>query len=241
MALNFSSDIPLFEQLKNDLSDQIKKGTFLSGQQIPTETELSTSYNVSRITVRRAITELCTEGVLIKKQGKGTFVKEHKIFRKLEHTLSFSDACKANHMESSTVVTKREVIPSDKYHLDNAELFEEDSIIYIQRIRYADSTPIMIENNYYPCHKFSFLLTEPLDGSLYQLLRDRYNVHIAYSQNSYIDAVKATTEQSNLLHISPGDPLFMFHTEMFDNYNELIHVGYEYICGSKYRFCYDNS
>ena len=99
----------------------------------------------------------------------------------------------------------------------------------------------MIENNYYPCHKFSFLLTEPLDGSLYQLLRDRYNVHIAYSQNSYIDAVKATTEQSNLLHISPGDPLFMFHTEMFDNHNELIHVGYEYICGSKYRFCYDNS
>ena len=163
------------------------------------------------------------------------------IFRKLEHTLSFSDACKANQMEASTIVTKREVIPYEQYHLDNAKLFEGDSIVYIQRIRYADATPIMIENNYYPCHKFSFLLTEPLDGSLYQLFRENYDICIGCSQNSYIDAVKASTEQANLLHISPGDPLFLFHTEMYDIHNELIHIGYEYICGSKYRFCYDNS
>ena len=111
MKLNTTSDIPLFEQLKNDLLEQIKKGIYISGQQIPTETELSELYHVSRITIRRAITELCNEGVLIKKQGKGTFVKERKIFRKLEHTLSFSDACKTNQMEASTIVTKREVIP----------------------------------------------------------------------------------------------------------------------------------
>lgn len=89
MKLNTTSDIPLFKQLKNDLLEQIKKGIYISGQQIPTETELSELYHVSRITIRRAITELCNEGVLIKKQGKGTFVKERKIFRKLEHTLSF--------------------------------------------------------------------------------------------------------------------------------------------------------
>ena len=83
MKLNTTSDIPLFEQLKNDLLEQIKKGIYISGQQIPTETELSELYHVSRITIRRAITELCNEGVLIKKQGKGTFVKERKIFRKL--------------------------------------------------------------------------------------------------------------------------------------------------------------
>jgi len=112
MKLNTTSDIPLFEQLKNDLLEQIKKGIYISGQQIPTETELSELYHVSRITIRRAITELCNEGVLIKKQGKGTFVKEWKIFRKLEHTLSFSDACKANQMEASTIVTKREVMNS---------------------------------------------------------------------------------------------------------------------------------
>ena len=81
MKLNTTSDIPLFEQLKNDLLEQIKKGIYISGQQIPTETELSELYHVSRITIRRAITELCNEGVLIKKQGKGTFVKERKIFR----------------------------------------------------------------------------------------------------------------------------------------------------------------
>lgn len=80
MKLNTTSDIPLFEQLKNDLLEQIKKGIYISGQQIPTETELSELYHVSRITIRRAITELCNEGVLIKKQGKGTFVKERKIF-----------------------------------------------------------------------------------------------------------------------------------------------------------------
>ena len=55
MKLNTTSDIPLFEQLKNDLLEQIKKGIYISGQQIPTETELSELYHVSRITIRRGI------------------------------------------------------------------------------------------------------------------------------------------------------------------------------------------
>ena len=239
--LNQDVMTPLYVQLMDEVEKDIREGKYKPGDKIMTEAEMAKFYGVSLITVRKAIGSLMEKGLVVRRQGKGTFVKERKIFRKLEHTLSFSDACKANQMEASTIVTKREVIPYEQYHLDNAELFEGDSIVYIQRIRYADATPIMIENNYYPCHKFSFLLTEPLDSSLYQLFREKYDICIGCSQNSYIDAVKASTEQANLLHISPGDPLFLFHTEMYDIHNELIHVGYEYICGSKYRFCYDNS
>lgn len=76
MKLNAGNEIPLYQQLKEEIKAAIKNGTFPSGTKIPTESELSEKFNVSRITVRRAVQELCQEDYLSKKQGKGTFVKQ---------------------------------------------------------------------------------------------------------------------------------------------------------------------
>lgn len=69
-----------------------QNGTYKPGEKIPTEPELADLYHVSRITVRRTVEELCTQGYLIKHQGKGTFVKSPMIFRKFESqkNMSFS-------------------------------------------------------------------------------------------------------------------------------------------------------
>lgn len=69
MKLNAGNEIPLYQQLKEEIKAAIKNGTFPSGTKIPTESELSEKFNVSRITVRRAVQELCQEDYLSKKQG----------------------------------------------------------------------------------------------------------------------------------------------------------------------------
>ena len=80
------------------ITSQIKNGTYKPGEKIPTEPELAELYQVSRITVRRTVEELCTQGYLIKHQGKGTFVKSPMIFRKFESqkNMSFSESCHQN-------------------------------------------------------------------------------------------------------------------------------------------------
>ena len=116
---------------------------------------------------------------------------------------------------------------------------KDEKTIKISRIRMANDVPVICENNYYPFSRFSFLLEEPLTSSLYQLLEVKYNIHIGSPKNSYIDITTAGIDQANHLNITTGEPLFLLSTEMYDTEEKLIHIGKQYIVGSRYRFYLD--
>ena len=108
--LDANNTIPLYLQMKELIKSAILSREYKNGEQLPTEPELGEKYGVSRITVRKAVEELCREGFLVKKQGKGTFVKQRKIQRKMEHLLSFTQACESNGMVPSSSLLKRQQI-----------------------------------------------------------------------------------------------------------------------------------
>ena len=240
MKLNTNSTITLFDQIESDLKEKIKNGIYQPGQKIPTETELIEAYGVSRITIRRAIEDLTKEGILTKKQGKGTFVQDKKIIRKISHTISFTEACSLCSMTASSYVSMRKIMQPGELNIPESDLFSGESVIRIQRIRMADGVPVICENNYFPCSRFAFLLNESLDGSLYQLLENKYDIHIGCSHNSYIDVTYAGKKLTEALSIASGEPVFLLSTEMYDTHNGLIHVGKHYIVGSRYRFYLDD-
>ena len=119
--LNKNSIQPLYKQLMDIITGQLKNGTYKPGEKIPTEPKLAELYQVSRITVRRTIEELCTQGYLIKHQGKGTFVKSPMIFRKFESqkNMSFSESCR-----QSGRVPGSHVPDFDPKVLENGSFFE---------------------------------------------------------------------------------------------------------------------
>jgi GntR family transcriptional regulator len=237
-ALDRASTKPLFAQVEQSLNAAVASGQFKSGERIPTEPELAEAFGVSRITIRRAIDELSNHGVLIKRQGKGTFVQESKVARKIEHIASFSESCRASGMVPAAAVLNRVVLSGLPEGLSDRPALHQGDVLYIQRIHYADGTPIMIENNYYPLPAYGFLLTEPLEGSLFQTLAE-HDVRVAGSENSYIDATAALRSESALLDIPVGDPVFVFNTEKLDDRGEFIYVGRQCIAASRYRFLYD--
>lgn len=234
MELKQTGASPLYYLLEEQIRADIKNGIYKPGSRIPAEPELREMYNVSRITVRRAVEELCKEGLLEKKHGKGTYVRTQKINRKIEHLQSFSEACKASNMVSSSLITGKNRIPVSALELEKD--FGCDSFIYTQRIRMADNEPVMCENNYFPSPKYDFLLNEDLSGSLYQLLDQKYDIKVTGSANSYLDIVRADAAIASLMKISKGDPLFYLNTEIYDEKGELIHIGHQYINGERYRF-----
>lgn len=83
---------PLYQQLIDAIIENIKNGTYKAGDKLPTETELEATYNVSRITVRRAVKELCDKNILVKKQGKGTFVLDPSLRISLNEIGGFHEA-----------------------------------------------------------------------------------------------------------------------------------------------------
>ena len=101
MAINDSAVVPLYQQVKDDIRAAIESGKYKTNEKIPPEPELSAEYSVSRITVRRAVEELCAEGYLVKMQGRGTFVSKPRIHRKFtsgRNAASFTETCKENGM-----------------------------------------------------------------------------------------------------------------------------------------------
>jgi GntR family transcriptional regulator len=234
--LDQNNAVPLYKQLKEAILGQILSGHLRAGDQLSTELELSAQHSVSRITVRNAVTELVNEGFLQKRQGKGTFVCLPKIKRKIVHLLSFTAACEANGMRAHSVVSKKQVLDDHPAARRVLDLGPDDRVLYIQRIRYADERPLMLENNYFSFQRFAFLINEPLEGSLYNLLSEGHNIHPIYPGETQLEVQRASSEIARQLQCAPGDPLFLMRTSVLDDLKQPIHYGEQLILADRYAF-----
>ena len=239
--LKQDSSVPLYKQLSDIIRQSIDSGELKSGDKIPTEIELSNMYNISRITVRKAISDLVQLGVIVKKQGKGTFVNMPKIERKIQYLLSFTEACKANGLTVTNKILKKEVIDADPEDKKSLKLDDDDKLVYIQRLRCTTGDPLMLENNYFSFKKYKFLLNEDLDGSLYELLAKKYQITPSDPENSRkdktsIEIVKASKTEHELLNVPIGEPLFYIKTLIVDSLDQPIHIGKQYVIGERYKF-----
>ncbi|MPM59239.1 putative HTH-type transcriptional regulator YurK [bioreactor metagenome] len=240
MRLNEYSLTPLYQQIMAEIKSKIEDEEYSFNEKIPSEEKLGEEYSVSRITIRRAIDDLCAEGYLVKKQGKGTFVDRRKMFRKIEKSsdvLSFSEACRAVGMTPSARVIKRTICIA---HADERKFFgvpEDTPILYIQRVLSADNTPIELENNYFPYARFKFLMDEPLNnGSLFALLKRKYGIEVYNTSKTLLEAVQAKAEHTELLEVPIGAPLFFQNCYFIDKNGDPLLIGRQYIVGSRYVF-----
>ena len=181
------------------------------------------------------MSELESEGYLIKKQGKGTFVTKPKIFRPLEDTVGFTESCKNAGVDSTSIVLKKEILPLTQQYQNDLQLEKHDKILFIQRLRFAGGEPLMLENNYYSYDKYGFLMNEPLTGSLYELLAEKKGVICDHVLKSLITVTSAHGELVKLLQVSMA-PLFVMDSVMGNTHNEPVHFSVQYIVGEKYSF-----
>ena len=140
--------VPLYQQIKDDIKSAIEHGKYKPKEQIPTEPELSAEYSVSRVTVRRAVEELCSEGYLVKQQGRGTFVSAPRIHRKFSvsnQVVSFTKTCREYGMLAGAKVAERKIVPVREDEKAFWGCGDDALLLYIQRIRTADGQPVFLE------------------------------------------------------------------------------------------------
>ena len=165
--MNERTAVPLYMQIKEDIKAAIQQGVYKAKEKIPTEPELSAEYSVSRITVRRAIEELCGEGYLIKRQGLGTFVSTPRIHRKItegNRLESFSTLCQSCNMVAGAHLLSRQIVPIRQEEQEFFGLGSDALLIYVERLRTADNLPIFLENMFFPYQTYRGLMTEDLKG-----------------------------------------------------------------------------
>ncbi|BEU88923.1 GntR family transcriptional regulator [Selenomonas sp. TAMA-11512] len=235
MCLNESSAEPLYQQLKDKLKRKIEAGEWQKGDKIPTELDLSQTYQVSRITVRKALDTLVREGYIVRRSGKGTFINSDKIQRPITGATSFTDICHAMGLEPGAKTIKSVIEPPDDMDKQILGLNASDRIISIERVRTADNVPVSVEISHFK-EEFSFLLNEDLTNkSMYDLIRTKYQIAFDCSRKT-IEIVFATYELSKYLNVSRGYPLLLICSDLVSlETNTNICFNRQYILGDRFR------
>lgn len=221
IKLNKDSSISLYQQLIEVIKDQISSGELKSGDRIPTEIELSKLYDISRITVRKAVELLEEEEVLVKKQGIGTFVTAKKLKRDSTKFMGFSEHCRQVDSEPGTRLITADLIEASISQADQLQLKEGEKVIRIIRLRLADGEPVMIEENYFPV-RFAYLLAEDLSKSLYKTL-ESHGVYPAAGKNR-ITICYANHEEAEYLDVAEGEALLLWKGVCLDDRGNPLHV-----------------
>jgi len=232
-ALQADSASPLYHQLMRRIAGDIDKGIYPVGSRIPPEHELENIYHVSRVTVRRALSELTNEGLLERKQGKGTFVSAPRMSQDLKNVHSFHDFCRQNGMTpGARVIHVKEVAPELQETAD-LQLRDGDRVVETLRVRLANNEPVVLERNNFSM-AYAWLEEADLTGSLYALLRE-YGVEPKQATHD-LSLCEADARQAELLAVAPGTPLLKLREVIYDQRGRPLHTSLQLIRGDRFTF-----
>ena len=200
--------VPLYYQLKQLIKEQIVQDhLFPPDTRIPGEEELASTYRVSRMTARQAITELVNEGILYRRAGKGTFVSRPKIERRLAKLTGYFEEMTARGLKPETKVLGESVVEAGREVTSLLELHPGDRIIQIFRLRLADGEPMALQTVHVPYDSCPNLVNDDLThASLYQLLEQKYGLKLGHAREK-IASTTASRQQATLLAIPKDAPL----------------------------------
>ncbi len=199
---------PLYRQIKGLMLQALEAGEWRPGQVIPSEQELAARFNVSQGTVRKAIDEMAADNLLVRKQGKGTFVASHNDPRALFRFLRLVPLDgEISHPESVPLECWRARAGQEASRMLGIK--PGDPIIIVRRLLKFAQKPVVIDEIYLPGEIFQGLTLEVLQGwqgSIYSLFETRFGLRMIRAQES-IRAVAADRGTAEVLRVPEGKPL----------------------------------
>lgn len=221
--LNNSDVTPLYRQMETILEEKIARGEYVPGQRLPSERELAEQFGVSVITAKRALSDLTERGLLIRKQGKGTFVTAPKHTRDLRHIISFSEACQMNGTRAGGRVLEQMLVPTTE-ELRSQLMCDSPQLVLITRLRSVDGVPMALEQNWMP-PSYRFLLDADLENrSLFETIYANRQVELVTARRT-IDICYASVKIARLLEVRRGQPLLLVRSVVYDRDGTPVFVG----------------
>lgn len=226
----------LYIQVYNEIKNNIDNGVWKEGSQIPTEHNLMKEFNVSRDTIRKALSKLLQEGYVRRQAGKGTFVRKNKSKYKLTRLESFTEQMKARGLHPSSEILDKSLIIPSKYIKSYLELEDNEEVYKIARLRNANLEPMSYEIAYIP-KKLCPNIDEKIDNetSLYKLYEEEYNHEMEYGEVN-LEAEIASKEIAKILKISSPSAILKMRSTVFLKGKIPLYFVEAYYIGDKYVF-----
>lgn len=195
--------------ISNDMRNRILEGVYKANQQIPFEKDLCMEYDASKMTVKKALDLLVSEGLIIKRRGSGTFVKDLSVDE-------IERIAVANQFRGTTAlypdkkveskILQFSVIPAPEIAQNKLNLIDDTFVYDVYRARYIDGVPHVMEKMYMPIDLIPGLKKENIEGSIYGYIEEDLGLKIQ-SAHRKVTVRKANAEEIKYLDLEEGDPV----------------------------------
>jgi GntR family transcriptional regulator len=170
---------PRHQQISDWLRQRIEEGIYQPDEQLPSESQLGEQFDVSRITVRRALQTLESEGLIYRRQGLGSFVKEHRVRQGLVRLTDFVEDMQQAGLEASSEVLHFEAEPATPDIATILGLEVGKKVMRLDRLRLGDGEPMAFDKTWLPLFYAQLLRDHDLtQETIYHVLEQDYDIPI---------------------------------------------------------------
>ncbi len=194
-----------YKEIADRLEKEIQEGKFDQTKKLPTEEEMIKEFEVSRNTIRKAVTQLVNRGYIYQVQGSGMFLREESVtdYINLGSLRGLTKDLKSKKVE--TKILSLHVVEADELTAKGLRCAPETKLYYVKRLRIVDDEPFSIEISYFKKDVVPYLNEEIASSSIYSYLIDDLKLNIGFA-DKVINCEKTDEESAELLHIDPFDP-----------------------------------
>lgn len=230
--------MPLYIQIKNRIREEIKTGKLKEGDKIPSEEYLSKKLGVSKTTVIRALRDLVGESLVIRKQGKGSFVNKTEDEEDLNIVANFNKIYTWPSAVAKHKILKWQIVTPSTEILEKAKLPEGSSVLEIIRLRYYKEEPVTLEYTYLPefaCQYFKDKRKYFESKYVYDIFKMIPNI-LLDSSKICIKSILADGSQAKILKINTGEPLLFWERVTLTEDKKVIEISKFFTRGDKYSY-----
>lgn len=231
--------VPAYIRIHDAIKKEIDGGVWEIGQRLPSERDLADDYEVSRMTLRQAITLLVEEGILERRVGSGTYVASHRVQEKMRGTTSFTEIVRSQGKTPSSQLISYQRKLANEAEIQQLQLKATDTVVRMERVRFADNVPLVFEVASIPEKLIQSFNQEDITEHFFQTLTDN-GYEIGKSQQT-IYAKNASDRVANYLKVPKNHAvLALTQVSYFTDGRPFEYVHSQYV-GDRFEFYLENN
>lgn len=230
---------PAYIRIHDDIKKKVDEGYWKIGQRLPSERDLADNYDVSRMTLRQAITLLVEEGILERRIGSGTYVAGRRVQEKMRGTTSFTEIVTSQGKKPSSKLISYQRKLANEIEIEQLQLKPTEHVVRMERVRYADNIPLVFEVASIPEKLIKSFKRNDITEHFFNTLIE-HGYEIGKSQQT-IYAKNASDRVANFLTIPKGHAILaLTQVSYFTDNTPFEYVHSQYV-GDRFEFYLENN
>jgi GntR family transcriptional regulator len=234
-----SNPVPAYQMITESILDSIHKGIYAPGDQLPSQKELCHKFNTSLMTMRKVLDDLYRRGIIKSIPGKGIFVVQKMVSNEYGSLIGFDGQMTRLGLKSSSETLEEKILPATALLSSILHITPGASVVYVYRLRYANSLPVSLYKVYLPHQLCPGILDMGLGaGSLYSILRTVYHLNLVGSRNT-VSAILPDEDAIKYLEINQPVAILRKEQITYIDSGEIIEYSQNLSLGNGFYVQYD--